>query len=80
MQTDRAAMLSPSHCLQAAGITIPPNASWTIFAPTNEAFSDDDVREKTGLTAAQLLEPANRQALVQVCDCLCLIQGGKPVK
>jgi hypothetical protein len=56
---------------QAAGITIPAGATWTIFAPTNDAFNDDDVREATGLTAAQLLKPANRQALAQVGHKLC---------
>ncbi|KAF6262785.1 fasciclin domain protein [Scenedesmus sp. NREL 46B-D3] len=52
--------------VKAAGIQIPNNARWTIFAPTNEAFADDDIREKTGLTAQQLLQPGNRQALVQL--------------
>nr|BBN91624.1 astaxanthin-binding pink protein of fasciclin family [Scenedesmus sp. Oki-4N] len=52
--------------IQASGLQIPDDAAWTIFAPTNEAFADDDVREETGLTAHQLLEPANRDALVQL--------------
>lgn len=52
--------------LQAAGLTIPNDAAWTILAPTNEAFNNDDIREQTGLTAAQLLEPANKVALTQV--------------
>lgn len=52
--------------LQAAGINIPADAAWTIFAPKNEAFSDDDIREETGLTAQQLLQPENKQALTQV--------------
>jgi hypothetical protein len=52
--------------LQAAGIEIPAGAAWTIFAPNNEAFSDDDIKEDTGLTAQQLLQPENRQALTQV--------------
>lgn len=63
--------LPPPPPAQAAGITIPAGATWTIFAPTNDAFNDDDVREATGLTAAQLLEPANRQALAQVGHKLC---------
>jgi uncharacterized surface protein with fasciclin (FAS1) repeats len=52
--------------LQAAGIEIPADAAWTIFAPNNEAFSDDDIQEDTGLTAQQLLQPENGQALTQV--------------
>uniref|UniRef100_A0A383WE16 FAS1 domain-containing protein n=1 Tax=Tetradesmus obliquus TaxID=3088 RepID=A0A383WE16_TETOB len=52
--------------VQAAGIDIPADAAWTIFAPKNEAFSDDDIREETGLTAQQLLQPKNRQALTQL--------------
>lgn len=54
------------HPSQAAGLTIPADATWTIFAPTNEAFADDDIKEITGLTAAQLLEPANKQALTNI--------------
>jgi hypothetical protein len=52
--------------LQAAGVEIHADTAWTIFAPTNEAFSDDDIRDETGLTAQQLLQPENRQALTQV--------------
>jgi uncharacterized surface protein with fasciclin (FAS1) repeats len=52
--------------MQAAGLDIPADATWTIFAPNNEAFADDDVREETGLTAQQLLQPENKQALTQV--------------
>jgi hypothetical protein len=61
-------LLMPLLCLllQAAGIEIPADAAWTIFAPNNEAFSDDDIQEDTGLTAQQLLQPENRQALTQV--------------
>eukprot|EP00882_Tetradesmus_deserticola_P001175 GHRQ01001271.1.p1 GENE.GHRQ01001271.1~~GHRQ01001271.1.p1 ORF type:complete len:191 (+),score=69.53 GHRQ01001271.1:135-707(+) len=55
-----------NKALKASGISIPANAAWTIFAPTNDAFADDDIREDTGLTAQQLLQPANRQALKQL--------------
>ncbi|KAF6254952.1 fasciclin domain protein [Scenedesmus sp. NREL 46B-D3] len=55
-----------SAAIQAAGIEIPADASWTIFAPTNEAFSDDDLREETGLTAQQLLQPENKEKLTQL--------------
>lgn len=50
---------------QAAGITITDKA-WTVLAPSNKAFQDDDLFKKTGLTAAQLLLPANKAKLVQV--------------
>lgn len=39
-------------------------------AATPQAFSDDEIKKKTGLTAAQLLLPANKQALTQVGVCL----------
>jgi hypothetical protein len=57
------------HCcyaVQAAGLKIPGNEQWLIFAPNNTAFADLGVLNKTGLTAQQLLEPANKQALTQV--------------
>jgi uncharacterized surface protein with fasciclin (FAS1) repeats len=52
--------------MQAADLSIPENATWTIFAPTNDAFADTAILETTGVTAAQLLEPANKDALVKV--------------
>ena len=52
--------------LQAANLTIPADAAWTVFAPTSSAFSSSAIKDKTGLTAAQLLEPANKGALVKV--------------
>jgi hypothetical protein len=53
-------------CLQAAGLSISPTAAWTILAPTNKAWADDDLQEKTGLAVEQLMLPANRLKLVQV--------------
>lgn len=53
-------------CCQAANLTIPSDAKWTILAPTNAAFNSSAIKEKTGVTAAQLLEPANKDALVKV--------------
>jgi uncharacterized surface protein with fasciclin (FAS1) repeats len=52
--------------VQAAGFKIPTNEAWTFFAPNNTAFEDPDFLNKTGLTAQQLLQPANKQALTQV--------------
>ena len=104
--------------LQAAGLSVPNDASWTIFAPTNKvsgspfpgqlcmvslcmvscawsalcmvssttdttllavscaplplpsshpkAFEDARIADRTGLSAKQLLEPANKKALTQV--------------
>lgn len=52
--------------MQAAGITVPADAAYTIFAPTNKAFESADIKKATGLTAAQLLEPKNKEALTQV--------------
>jgi len=54
-----------NSALKAAGITITDKA-WTVLAPTNKAFQDDDLFKKTGLTAAQLLLPANKAKLVQL--------------
>jgi uncharacterized surface protein with fasciclin (FAS1) repeats len=51
---------------QAADIQVPADASWTIFAPNNAAFADPGVLEKTGLTAQQLLLPANKATLTKV--------------
>jgi uncharacterized surface protein with fasciclin (FAS1) repeats len=45
---------------------VPDDAAYTIFAPTNKAFEDSHVVKRTGLTAAQLLLPANKKALTQV--------------
>lgn len=50
--------------LQAANITIPENV--TIFAPTNAAFASSSIKDKTGLSAADLLLPANKDILVKV--------------
>jgi hypothetical protein len=47
-------------------LKVPDDAAYTIFAPTNKAFADSDVVKRTGLTAAQLLLPANKKALTQV--------------
>jgi uncharacterized surface protein with fasciclin (FAS1) repeats len=52
--------------LQAADLSVPEDATWTIFAPTNDAFADAVIKETTGVTAAQLLEPANKDALIKV--------------
>jgi uncharacterized surface protein with fasciclin (FAS1) repeats len=52
--------------LQAAGVQFPDGASWTIFAPNNEAFAADDIKEDTGLTAEQLLAPEYKEKLAQV--------------
>jgi hypothetical protein len=38
----------------------------TLFAPTNAAFESPDLKARTGLTAAQFLEPANKEALIKV--------------
>jgi len=54
-----------NRALKAAGITI-TDKPWTVFAPSNTAFQDDDLVTKTGLTAAQLLLPANKAKLVQL--------------
>jgi hypothetical protein len=35
--------------LQAAGLTIPANATWTIFAPTNKAFADPAIKVRLSL-------------------------------
>lgn len=51
--------------IKASGIAV-PDGPITIFAPTNKALASDDVKKATGLTAAQLLEPANKKALVAV--------------
>jgi hypothetical protein len=50
--------------VQAANLTIPENA--TIFAPTNAAFNSSTIKDKTGLSAADLLLPANKDILVKV--------------
>lgn len=55
--------------LQASGLSIPDGS--TIFAPTNEAFADKDVQKKTGLAAADLLKPENKQALIDVSTHCC---------
>jgi uncharacterized surface protein with fasciclin (FAS1) repeats len=55
--------------LQAAGVQFPDGASWTIFAPNNEAFAADDIKEDTGLTAEQLLAPEYKEKLTQVGGC-----------
>jgi uncharacterized surface protein with fasciclin (FAS1) repeats len=52
--------------VQAAGVEFPDVASWTIFAPNNEAFAADDIKEDTGLTAEQLLQPEYKEKLTQV--------------
>jgi hypothetical protein len=52
--------------VQAANFQVPADASWTIFAPNNAAFADPGVLEKTGLTAQQLLQPANKATLTKV--------------
>jgi hypothetical protein len=45
---------------------VPDNAAWTIFAPDNKAFKDDDLQEYTGLSAEQLMRPENKKAFTQV--------------
>lgn len=52
--------------VQAANLTVPAGATWTVFAPTDAAFASGDIKKKTGLTAAQLLERKNKDALVKV--------------
>jgi nitrous oxide reductase accessory protein NosL len=54
------------RCCQAAGIQVPADARWAILAPKNAAFADPGILEKTGPTAQQLLQPANKPALTQV--------------
>jgi hypothetical protein len=51
---------------QAAGIENTIDGDWIIVAPNNTAFADPGVLNQTGLTAQQLLQPANKQALTQV--------------
>jgi hypothetical protein len=52
--------------LQPADLTILDTAAWTIFAakalpkPANAAFNSSTIKDKIGLRAAQLLEPANK--------------------
>jgi hypothetical protein len=53
---------------QAAGLEIPADSTWTIFAPTNKAFENEAIQKQTGLSAKQLLEPSNKAALTQVGD------------
>lgn len=55
------------HLLLAAGLEIPATAEWTIFAPTNKAWAEKDLFKKTGLTAADLMLPENKNKLAQVC-------------
>ena len=43
-----------------------PDGPVTIFAPTNKAFQSDDIKETTGLSATELLQPKNKAALVAV--------------
>ncbi len=62
---------------QAAKLEIPAGATWTIFAPTNEAFASSTIKETTGLSAAQLLEPANKAALIKVLGPLAKGQAGR---
>jgi uncharacterized surface protein with fasciclin (FAS1) repeats len=50
--------------VKASGLSIPDGS--TIFAPTNEAFADKGVQKKTGLAAADLLKPENKQALIDL--------------
>lgn len=65
------------HYPQASGLTIPDGS--TVFAPDNAAMAKDDLKKRTGLTAADLLKPENKQKLVQVntprrhhwCCCCC---------
>lgn len=38
----------------------------TLFAPTNAAFESPGLKARTGLTAAQFLEPANKEPLIKV--------------
>lgn len=54
--------------VKAADLKVPDDAAYTIFAPTNKAFKDSDVVKRTGLTAAQLLLPANKKALTSVLE------------
>lgn len=53
-------------CLQASGLTVPPEAAWTIFAPNNAAFSKGYLEKKTGLSVADLQKPENKDKLKQV--------------
>nr|QYF06643.1 CvacAstaP1 [Scenedesmus vacuolatus] len=42
-----------------------PNTTWTILAPTNQAFTSR-LNESLGITPQQLLQPANKKTLVEV--------------
>eukprot|EP00878_Enallax_costatus_P002903 GHUV01003097.1.p1 GENE.GHUV01003097.1~~GHUV01003097.1.p1 ORF type:complete len:302 (+),score=91.18 GHUV01003097.1:40-945(+) len=55
------------QAVQAANVTsaLGPNTTWTILAPTNEAFTTR-LNESLGITPQQLLQPANKQTLVDV--------------
>lgn len=56
-----------TSCLQAANLTgaLTPNTTWTILAPTNQAFTTR-LNQSLGITPQQLLQPANRETLVNV--------------
>lgn len=65
------------EAVQAAGIAEPlsnPNANFTIFAPTNEAFAQ--VLQETGMTKAQLF--ANKPLLTKILG-YHVINGAAPV-
>lgn len=59
---------------QAAGVagSLGPNTTWTILAPTNNAFVSR-LNESLGITPQELLLPENRDVLVEV-SCLGRIQ------
>jgi hypothetical protein len=52
---------------QAAGVgsALQPGTTWTILAPTNDAFASR-LQASLGITPQQLLEPANKDTLVKV--------------
>jgi uncharacterized surface protein with fasciclin (FAS1) repeats len=55
------------QAVQAANVSgaLGPNTNWTILAPTNQAFTTR-LNESLGITPQQLLQPANKQTLVEV--------------
>lgn len=60
------------NLLQASGLSIPEGS--TVFAPNNEAFSSKELKQRTGLAAADLLKPENKQKLIDVSrHCCCAV-------
>jgi uncharacterized surface protein with fasciclin (FAS1) repeats len=63
LEANKADLSTLAAAIKASGIAV-PDGPVTIFAPTNKAFQSDDIKETTGLSATELLQPKNKAALV----------------